>query len=69
MAVLNFQMEFIVSKDVAGVYFEHLACDDFDGKACNCGKYPLLRTINEELRGEKKCNFPACPQPTPWSKI
>lgn len=51
-----------MSKDPAGVYFEFMPFDDFDGKACNCGKYPLLRTINEELRGEKKCKIPACPQ-------
>jgi len=56
-------MELIVSKDIAGVYFEYLPFDDFDGKACNCGKYPLLRTINEEIRGDGKCKIPICPQP------
>ncbi|XP_059477513.1 probable chitinase 10 [Neocloeon triangulifer] len=48
-------------KNLAGVYVPYITADDFDGMACNCGKYPILRAINNVVRGAKLCETKVCP--------
>lgn len=36
-----------------------LDLDDFSG-SCGCGKYPLLTTLNQELRGTKGPKIDNC---------
>jgi len=54
-------MELVKEYNIAGAFLAFLVDDDFDGKACNCGKFHMLRTMNEVLRGDGSCNPPVCP--------
>jgi len=56
-----FQMDFLMEQNLAGAFFMYLSDDDFDGRACKCGKFHLLRTMNEALRGDGSCAPPLCP--------
>lgn len=38
-----------MDKDLAGVMFWTIDYDDFEGKFCNQGKYPLLTAVKEQL--------------------
>ncbi|XP_059477308.1 probable chitinase 10 [Neocloeon triangulifer] len=48
------KMSFLSTLDhFGGVVFRYLSDDDFNGTVCMSGRYPMLRTINEEIRGNK----------------
>jgi len=53
-------MALVEKHDLNGAYIK-LGFDDYDGKACNCGKFYMVRTINEALRGDGTCIPPVCP--------
>ncbi|XP_059477010.1 probable chitinase 10 [Neocloeon triangulifer] len=64
-ATVRQKMEFVTKYNLSGVFLEHLRDDDFDGTMCKCGKYPVLRTMNEEIRGSRRCFVPLCPTAKP----
>lgn len=49
--MIRHKAEFIRAMDLGGAMIWALDLDDFTGKYCGCGKYPLLTTINYVLRG------------------
>lgn len=51
-------MDFVKKLGISGAMIWALDLDDFTNR-CGCGKYPLLRTINEELRGQG-CKLNTC---------
>jgi len=46
---LNKKAKYSVEKDLAGVMFWTIDYDDFEGKFCNQGKYPLLTAVKDQL--------------------
>jgi hypothetical protein len=46
----SLQAQFIKKMDLGGGMIWALDLDDFRNR-CGCGKHPLLKTINHELRG------------------
>jgi len=58
-----FQMQMVKENKVAGAFLMYVSDDDFDGRACKCGKFHLLRTMNEALRGasDESCVPALCP--------
>ncbi|CAK1552087.1 unnamed protein product [Leptosia nina] len=49
--MVRHKAEFVRAMDLGGSMVWSLDLDDFTGKYCSCGKYPLLTTINHVLRG------------------
>ncbi|CAH4032079.1 unnamed protein product [Pieris brassicae] len=49
--MIRHKAEFVRAMDLGGAMIWALDLDDFTGKYCGCGKYPLLTTINHVLRG------------------
>ncbi|XP_059479869.1 probable chitinase 10 [Neocloeon triangulifer] len=56
--IIRDKMAFVKKLGISGAMIWALDLDDFTNR-CGCGKYPLLRTINEELRGQG-CKLNAC---------
>lgn len=50
MGCLSTQVQYIKSMNLGGVMFWTLDQDDFSGTFCGKGRYPLLRTVDEECR-------------------
>lgn len=48
--VLKTKTKYVKDMKLGGVMVKTLHMDDFKGK-CNCGKFPMLTTLNKELRG------------------
>jgi len=46
------QVEWMMGENLGGWMVWDLASDDFTGKFCHAGKYPLLRRLNKALKGE-----------------
>ena len=46
------QVEWIMNENLGGWMVWDLASDDFTGKFCRAGKYPLLKRLNKALVGE-----------------
>ncbi|XP_065342187.1 probable chitinase 10 isoform X1 [Cloeon dipterum] len=59
------KMATVTKLNLGGAFLEHIPDDDFDGVSCKCGKYPILRTINEAVRGQGLCFVPSCPTSKP----
>lgn len=53
-------MEIVKSLGLGGVHFLSAFDDDIDNEL-GCGKSPVLRTVNEMLRGFGECVLPSCP--------
>ena len=47
---------FITGKNLAGAMFWTLDMDDFNGKQCGQGRYPLLNAVKNALEGKSKTN-------------
>ena len=45
----NVNFSFILDKGLAGAFFWSLELDDFSGKYCAMGKYPLVTAVHKEL--------------------
>ncbi|XP_065351113.1 oviduct-specific glycoprotein-like [Cloeon dipterum] len=45
------KMRLVFEKNLAGTFVASITTDDYDGKACNCGNFHILRSINNALRG------------------
>jgi chitinase len=46
---LTIKAKYAVEKDLAGVMFWTIDYDDFEGKFCGQGKYPLLTAVKDQL--------------------
>lgn len=57
---MNFQIELVKSLGLGGAHF-HSAFDDDINNKLGCGESPVLRTVNEMLRGYGDCVLPSCP--------
>lgn len=50
--MIMFQMEWLKENGFGGIMVWSIDMDDFSGK-CGNGKYPLLRSLNDELKDYK----------------
>lgn len=57
-SMVRHKAEFVRAMELGGAMVWALDLDDFTGKHCGCGKYPLLSTINHVLRGRDA--VPSC---------
>merc|ERR1712141_416590 len=48
---LKLKIDWIKNNNYAGIMIWALDFDDFDGKFCNEGKYPLMNWMNSQLLG------------------
>jgi len=54
------QIEMIKRLGLGGAHFYSVFDDDIDNEL-GCGVSPVLRTVNEMLRGYGECVLPSCP--------
>ena len=45
----SFKAKFLIKKRLGGAFIDALSYDDFSGRFCNQGTYPLIRYFKEEL--------------------
>ena len=50
-------MLFIKANNLSGAFIWSLDLDDFDGKYCNQGKFPLLSQMKSELESSDTINY------------
>jgi len=50
MKKFSFQANYIIGKDLGGVMIWAPDLDDFSGKFCNQGQYPLMNTVVNLIR-------------------
>jgi len=53
------QIKLVQHFKFAGVFLNFTLGDDIS-EACNCGKFPLVRTISEELLAGGRCKVEGC---------
>lgn len=58
--LISIQIEMVRSLGLGGVHFSSVFDDDIDD-ILDCGESPVLRTVNEMLRGFGECALPTCP--------
>lgn len=58
------KVKWMMSQRYGGWMVWSLDLDDFNGRSCNMGKYPLLRVLNGVLKGHKYTTPTPTTQPT-----
>ncbi|CAB3381835.1 Hypothetical predicted protein [Cloeon dipterum] len=54
------KVRMVLDNNLAGVFVPFITVDDYDGKACNCGNFHILRSIKNALMGSV-CVVKTCP--------
>ena len=49
---MKYQVQWMMKMGLGGWMVWDLSADDFNGKFCNSGKYPLINRLNKALKGE-----------------